>query len=379
MSFDLQIDQVCPHLITEEALMVSSDRLTVRPLRPISSAASVKVSLNNEIPVPSSGVFLPAKSSGTRRGPFSVTAGTNDTLQLVVNQGAAQTVVMSASRGIPASRVAAQLNQQLTGVVFSVVNDRLAFETRDTGRASSVFLTSASTAASLFGFTANREYRGQQSVPGWTLVSDPTTLDTRPARFIVFDEPLQSASDFVEISYGTLQQECRRCGGIGLENDWRYDSHGKVIEIRDESLLIQELQKDFYAIRGSNPFHTWYGTGLIEAIGKKLTAGGFAQNLIVSDIYQAFSRWQSIKRQQEDNGQFVSDKEYPFRLLSVNLQQSSQDPTVIFVTVTVQNRSNDPIQLTRGLKLPQSLAMVSSTNTVNAALRPSLSSSVLTG
>jgi hypothetical protein len=358
--------------------MVSADRMTVRPLRPISAASSVQVALNHAIPVPSAGVFLAANSSGTRRGPFTVTAGVNDTLLLNVNQGDVQTVVLPASHSVPASRMAALLNQQLKGIVFSVVNDRLAFATQDTGRGSSVFLYSTSTASSLFGFTANREYRGQQLVPGWTIVSDPTTLATRPARLIIFDEPLRSSSDFVEISYSTIREECRRCGGSGLENDWRYDNNGQVIEIRDEGLLIQELQKDFYTIRGSNPFHTWYGTGLIEAIGKKISAGGFAQNLIVSDIYQAFNRWQSIKRQQEANGQFVSDREYPFRLLSVNLQQSSQDPTVIFVTVTVQNRSNDPIQLTRGLKLPQSLELVSSTTTLGA-IRQSLSSTVLSG
>jgi len=376
LSFDRQIDQLCPHAVSEEALFVASDRLTVRPLRPISSAASVQVYLNNAIPVPSQGVFLPAKSSGTRRGPFTVTAGVNDTLQLTVNQGAVQTVVLPASRNTPATRVAATLNQQFQGVVFSVVNDRLAFTSRETGPAVSIFLKGTSTAASLFGFTANHEYRGQQNVPGWTLVSDPTTLEDRPARLIVFDEPLRSGSDFVEISYVTLREECRRCGGTGVEHDWRYDINGKLIEIRDEGLLIQELQKDFYTIRGTNPFHTWYGTGLIEAIGKKLVAGGFAQNLIVADIYQAFNRWQSVKRQQEDDvGQVVTDREYPFRLLSVNLQQSSQDPTVIFVTVTVQNRSNDPIQLTRGLKLPQSLELVSSTGTI----RQSLSSSVLSG
>jgi len=376
MSFDRALDQLCPHAVSEEALFVAFDRMTVRPLRPISSAASVQVLLNNAISVPYQGVYLPAKSSGTRRGPFTVTAGVNDTLQLTVNQGAVQTVVLPASRNTPATRVAAALNQQFQGVVFSVVNDRLAFHSRETGPAESIFLKGTSTAASLFGFTANHEYRGQQSVPGWTLVSDPTTLDDRPARLIVFDEPMRGGSDFVEISYVTLREECRRCGGTGVENDWRYDINGKLIEIRDEGLLIQELQKDFYTIRGSNPFHSWYGTGLIEAIGKKVTAGGFAQNLIVSDIYQAFNRWQSIKRQQEDDvGQIVTDREFPFRLLSVNLQQSNQDPTVIFVTATVQNRSNEPIQLTRGLKLPQSLELVGSTGTI----RQSLSGSVLSG
>jgi hypothetical protein len=354
MSFDRAINQVCPHAVTEEALFVSSDRMTVRPLRPISSGASVKVFLNNAIEVPSFGSTLPAKVTGGRKGPFSFSAGVNDILEVSVNQGVTQTAVFPASNKISTDRVVDILNQQLTGVSFFAVNERLGFMSTDSGRQASVFLKATSTAALTFGLASNQEYRGQQNVPGWTLVTDPTTLADRPARLILFDEPLRSGSDFVEISYVTLREECRRCGGIGVENDWRYDNNGKLIEIRDEDLLIQELQKDFYTIRGSNPFHSWYGTDLIDAIGKKLTSGGFAQNFIVADVYQAFNRWQSIKRQQEtDVGQFVSDKEYPFSLLSVNLTQSTTDPTVVFLDMTVQNRSNEPIQLTRGLRLPQ--------------------------
>ena len=358
MSYDYQIDQTCQHRVTEEALFVASDRQTVRPIRPISSSSSVDVFLNHAISVPSSGAYVAAKSSGTRRGPFTITTGTNDVLALSVDQGAVQTATIPPANKTAPSRMAAVLNNLFSGVVFSVINDRIALATRDKGPSKSILIDSTSTAASVFGFTVNQEFRGKQLVPGWTLVTDPNTLADRPTRLIVFDQPLRSASDFVEVSYVTVREECRRCGGIGVEHDWRYDTTGQVITIRDEDLLVQELQKNFYTIRGSNQFHTWYGTLLIESIGKKIAAGGFAQNLVVSDIHQAFNAWQSIKRQQEEDvGQFVSDREFPFRLLGVNLEQSSQDPTVIFITVTVQNRSNDPIQLSRGLKLPQALEL----------------------
>jgi hypothetical protein len=344
MSYDRQIDQACQHAITEEALFVASDRLTVKPLRPISAASSVQVYMIHALEVPSGGAYVPAKSSGTRRGPFTIQSGVNDTLEVIVDQGATQTIVLPPINQMSASRMAALLNQNVSGLVFSVVNDRLSFATSDSGPQKSIFFTSNSTAASSFGFFTNQEFRGIRTVPGWTLVSDPSTLDDRPLRLIVFDEPLRSSSDFVEISYVTIREECRRCGGTGLENDWRYDVNGDVITVRDEDLLVQELQKDFYTIKGTNQFHTWYGTQLIEFIGKKMSAGGFTQNLLVSDVYQAFNRWQSIKRQQEnDVGQFVSDKEYPFRLLGVNIEESSQDPTVLF--------------LTRGLRLPSELAL----------------------
>jgi len=179
-------------------------------------------------------------------------------------------------------------------------------------------------------------------------------LDDRPTKLIVFDEPLRSASDFVEINYTTIRQECRRCGGSGVENDYRYTkTSGEPVMVGEEALLQQELQKLFFTLAGSNPFHTWYGTDLIESVGKKLSSGGFVQNFVVSDIYTAFTRWQSIKSQQEEKvGQFVDDKEFPFRLVSVDLEQSNKDPTVVFVNMTVMNRSSQPIQLSRGLRLP---------------------------
>jgi hypothetical protein len=240
-----------------------------------------------------------------------------------------------------------------------------------------IFLT-GSTMCPTIGFLVNREFRGQQVVPGWTVIADPTTLLTQPNRFIVFDLPLASGTDFVEIDYTTTSQMCRRCGGTGVEYDWRLGQNGNVITVQDEALLIQELQKDFFTLLGSNSFHTWYGSDLLDTIGSKLTAGGFIQNLIVSDINTAFDRWQQVKQQQQQNlGQYVSDKEFPYRLLSVSLQQSTQDPTVIFVTINVMNRSNQPIQISRGLKIPQPLDLLGASQQTGL-IRQSLSNYVLT-
>ncbi len=379
MSYDRKLDQVCPHITVDEALYVAGDRKTVRPLRPIASAASVVVRINSAIEVPSYGVNLPAKTQGTKTGPYTIKTGISDTLTLQVNEGALQTAVLPATDRLAGNRLIDLLNRQFQGVSFSVVNNRIAVETQTDGAGASLYIADTSTLATFLGIGTNRQYRGKRLMPGWSLISDPASLQDRPTRLIVFDTQLKGVYDYVEISYSTIRQECRRCGGLGIEHDWRYSRNGDTGEVRDEALLIQELQKLFYTLLGSNPFHTWYGTNLIEAVGKKLSASGIIQNLIVSDIQQAFNRWQSIKRQQENNvGQRVSDKEFPNNLLAVNLQQSTRDPTVVFVKVTVQNRSNQPIQLERGLKLPQPLDILGST-AQQGAMRQSLSNFVLTG
>lgn len=356
MSYDRQIDQLCPHLVTEELLLVQRDGQTVIPIRPISSYDSVVVRLNGELSVPSTGVHLPAQSCGSREGPFTIVAGVNDRLVVRVNSEAPQVVVLPPATKMPVAKLAEMLTSQLRGMRFFADRSFLRFRSDYLGNDATIFIDPSSTLAGLVGIRVNRMFRGSQSAPGWTLINDPNTLLDRPTRMVVFDEPLRGFNDYVEINYTTIRQECRRCGGIGVENDWRYANDGNVAEVRQEALLLQELQKVMFTVQGSNLFHPWYGTTIVEQIGQKQTTRGIVQSAITSDINKTFLRWQSIKKQQEQNvNQFVADEEYPFRLLGVLLEPSQEDPTVLFVTINFQNRSSKPVQLTRGLRLPQSL------------------------
>lgn len=379
MTYDRKLDQICPHRVTEEALFLDAAAVVARPLRPISSANSVEVRLNGAISVPSPGVYSSARVLGSREGPFTITPGVNDTFRIKVNEGAEQAAVLPGGVKIPPERVAQQLAAKFTGVQFFVENRRIGMASDRQGPDATLFVPDTATLAPTLGLPKPRQWRGKTIVPGWTLVNDPNTLLDRPTRLIVFDEPLRGFSDYVEVNYVTLQQECRRCGGVGVESDWLYGVTGEVVQVTDEALLLQEIQKIMYTVKGSNTFHLWYGTSILESIGKKLTAGALLQNTLVSDIYAAFGRWQSIKKQQEENvGQFVSDREYPFRLLAVNLQQSQQDPTVIFISITIQNRSSEPIQIERGIRLPQPVDLLGSTQ-AQGIYRESLSKYTLSG
>lgn len=367
MSYDRQLEQLCTHIVVEELLLVGEDRTTVTPLRPISAANSVVVRLNGEIEVPSSGVDVAAKAVGSREGPFVITAS-NQTFAVSVNGGQVQTATLPLSARMPALQAADLLNRQLRGLTFTEDRGFLRFETDLSGEDATAYVLPSSTLAATIGIRANREYRGRRTVPGWTLVNDPHTLLDRPTRLIVFDEPLKGYQDFVEVNYATVRQECRRCGGIGVESDWRYGSDGNVVEVRDEALLIQELKKIVFTSIGSNPFHPWYGSKITSVVGSKNGGSAFVQTMIVSDIQQTFQRWQSIKTQQEQQvGQIVSDEEFPFRLGQVGVEQSQSDPTVLFVNVEVYNRSSRPIQLTRGIRLPHPLNLLGDTQAQSLA------------
>jgi hypothetical protein len=359
VSYDRQIDQMCPHVILQEALFLDDDSMTVRPIRPIATASSVAVRLNGAIDIPSPGVKAPAQVTGSRSGPYTIQVGVNDKVVLRVGVGNDQVVTLPAAKDITAAQIIDTLNKSVQGMFFAASGQRLHMRTMASGLAACVFVSSASTFLSTAGIAINKEYRGRDVLPGWTLVNDPTILSDRPHRSILFDQPLKGYQDFVEINYNTVREECRRCGGVGVEHDWRYGGNGEVVRVRDEALLVQEVQKMIYTRRASNPFHNWIGADLLDVVGQKLTTSGFIQNFIVSDIQQAFRRWQAVKRKQEDEvNQQVSDREFPFALQEVALLPHNQDPTILFVRVTIQNRSTEPVVLERGVRFPVPIDLV---------------------
>ena len=373
MSYDRLIDQVCPHMVQEEALYVGFDQLTIKPLRPIAAISSVRVRLNGAIMVPSTGVRTPARAVGSKVEPFKILTDVNDIL-IVVSAEDTQTVRLPTATQLSAARLADMLNAQLEHVQFESRAGHIAIRSAANGADATVCLASGSTMAATLGLSLNRIWHGTLVAPGWTIVSDPLSVASRPNRWVVFDEPLKSFQDYVEVSYSTVYQECRRCGGLGTENDWIYGKLGDVAEVRDETLLLQEVTKLIYTVKGSNTFNLWYGTGLLTLVGSKVSMMSLLQNMIVSDVQQAFTRWQSIKKQQEAIGQYVSDREFPYRMLSVNAYPSTQDPTVIYVDITFANRSMEPIQLTRGVRLPVGVLGLSA-----GTIRGSANKFILTG
>ena len=363
MSYDRQIEHVCPHIVREEALYVEPDYRTIKPLRPIASVDSVIVRLNSLVTVPSEGVYAPARAFGSIGGPFTIVAGSNDVLMLQVGSSEPVRVTVPAADGISTQQLANLLANQVPGVSFAASDNRIVMRTAMLGWDATMALRPGSTMASVIGLPVGRVWRGRTVAPGWSLVRAPGVLSDRPARWIVFDEPLKGFSDYAEIDYSTVQQECRRCGGLGIEHDWRFAGDGKVVAVRNENLLRQEVLKMIYTIQGSNVFHSWYGSGLIDSIGSKILDGALVQSTISADIQRGFKRWQSIKKQQEEAvGQEVTDGEYPFALQGVSVRQSARDPTVIFVTINIRSRAtSQPFELTRGIRTAQPDDLLGST------------------
>jgi len=360
VSYDRKIDHTCPHFVRDEMLFVESDRRTFKPFRPISAINSVSLRVDGIASVPSTGLLNAATLTGNRPEPFNITSG-SDKLVLSVDGGPDQTLTAVTGKGLSAIQIVRSLQHQVSGIEVVQVGRKVGIRSRTKGQQARV-QTRGGGLGPVLGILNNRVFRGQQAIPGWSLVYDPNTELSRPTRLIVFDRELPGYASYIEVDYSTIREECRRCGGLGVENDWRYGGTGEVTQVTNEVLLLQEFQKFCFTLLGSNPFNSWYGTEILNAVGKKLSDAALLQNFILTDIYEGFRRWQSIKKQQEETvGQEVSDEEFPLRLVNVTMQLSQQDPTVVFVNVVIQSRSLKEVQFERGIRLPQPLDVMGST------------------
>ncbi len=217
--------------------------------------------------------------------------------------------------------------------------------------------------ATALGFT-QRGARGREIYPGWTLVSRSDVLPTAAPRGLIpvaaryprFKKPVAKASDF-KVTYTAMPERCPRCQATYIENDYRFDQNGDVRTIINEDLLYQACMKAILTMRGSNPYHTGYGSRIMQRIGRKSMAA--AAGAIRQDIIEALREVQGLQEGQR-RFQQVTNRERLYRVEDVTVTPSGADPTAVVVGVTVTNGSNRPVSLNIVYSAPGAVALAGS-------------------
>lgn len=368
MSREIQIGHPCPHLIIEEVVALGSDQKSLITRAPVSSANSVRIMVNNEMYVPPGGLYSQATLSGAV-GPYRIEncvgfAGPNgNTLTVTASQGTV-TVSLPTSKRVSAEVLVRhlRLTDLQTLVSVNVVGGSVTFtDIHATGRRSTVSVKGDG--ATALGFV-QRGARGKEIYPGWTLVSRSDVLPTTAPRGLIpvaaryprFKKPVPNASD-LKVTYTAMPERCPRCGGTYIENDYRFTQNGDVRTIVNEDLLYQSCLKMILTRRGSNPYHTGYGSRLMERIGgKSVTA---AAGAVRQDIIQALKGVQGLQAGQRKFQQ-VTNRERLYRVEDVSVTPSATDPTTFVVGVTVTNGSNQPVSLNIVYSAPGAVALAGS-------------------
>jgi len=336
MSKDLKIKQRCPHHVVEEWLALERDRQTLRTVR-FPSSREIKL-LWNRIEIPQEGLYSSVEITGLVRGPFDIEAG-EDTLAFSVDRGNIQTVTLPRGRAVQSEQIARRINEQSQGIRASNSGGRISLQLVG-ANVNRTLKMEGGTGHGTLGFPELRQYRSRMIVPGWQLVKDTATGDDPMARKILFDEPLRTADDEFELSYYTIRAVCRRCMGIGVENDFRYDRKGDPVFTRNQNLLLQEVEKIIFTVKGSNTFHRWYGTTLTDMIGSKAVGGGsIVESQLVGQISSTINRYQQLKERQSKS-QPVPRAELLNKVVSIDVTQG-RDPTVFFVSIVLESQAGE--------------------------------------
>lgn len=175
------------------------------------------------------------------------------------------------------------------------------------------------------------------------VVQEPTA----GVKKIVFKKPIRSSNDFFELTYITVAGDCPKCNASSYLFDYAIDALGRVVLIRDNEKLLQDVTKGVLTIKASNPYHPWYGTILDALIGSKIADFERLKLIISQDVQELFNNVKDLQIQQVDV-QDVTDKERVEQLISVNtVRPDPTNPTLVTVSITYRNRAGNIREIQR--------------------------------
>jgi len=352
MSVEIRLAQPCSHLIVEEPVTIGTDRRTLVTGSPVASTNSVRILVNDEVFIPSTGLYEQAILVGDTQGPFRVPV-CDRTLTVATSTGQATVTLTPDGSGLVSpTAIARALTAKLPDAVVTVEENRLVIADYGSLGPASRVLASGPGAAHV-GFSVQRGASGVLVYPGWYVTGRPSSDE---GRYPVFREPLRANPD-IKVSYVSVPTRCRRCVGTYVENDWQYSLQGDVLMINNEDLLVQAALKILLTRLRSNVYHPEYGTTIMDRIGSKAIGPVAAQ---ISQEVRAALNLLSASQSKQLKWQAVSAKERLYAVRSVNVTQDANDPTVFNVDVVASNASNDPISVSIVYTAPGAVALTGS-------------------
>jgi hypothetical protein len=184
----------------------------------------------------------------------------------------------------------------------------------------------------------------------YTFVDDPAQ-EIKRSKVVHFKDKWKSPTDYFEISYLTLVQYCAKCVGSGYLDDISYDVRGNLPILRDEYLLMQNVEKFMITRINSNPFHSFLGTSLEGLIGTRVVNSSFLVSQITAEISRALNKLKDLQSQYKQTGRPVTEGELLQSVESITVTQDEADPTVYRANVVVTAVSGKTVQFEQLLKI----------------------------
>lgn len=184
----------------------------------------------------------------------------------------------------------------------------------------------------------------------YNLIPDPTKINVQQPRMIYLNYKWDSLEDYFEVNYNTLSNTCPKCVGLKAIDDHSYDVKGNLYTIRNENLLLQNLEKFTVTKIRSNPFHTFIGTGLVQMLGTKFTDSAYLATKITQEISTSLNVLKDLQDQYQFTGRAMTAGESMDSVDNVQVSPDQNDSTILRADITATAKSGKSVSYTQFLR-----------------------------
>ena len=333
MSKDFQIAFPCTHIAIAEPVQLGADRTTLVTV--IGAVSVSEVRLNGHL-VPPEGLLSAARLTTATRAPFRIYPDATD-LKITLTGGLEYVYDLPA--GLRSAPEMQALLSTTPNLDVSVPDSGQLVLTDVVAKGPGSRITVSGGASASLGLDRQRGSMGREICPPWGLSVPESGEAPRPR--LHYPPKVGKAARW-EVTYLMPPDRCRRCMSSRVENDLRFRSNGEPGLISDENLLYQTVMKCLLTSKGSNPYHSWYGTRIAGMVGQK--SGSAVVGMIKSDVEQRITELIGIQSTQAKY-QGVSVRERIKSVDRLDVRTHESDPTTLLVNLVVRNGSNKQVKI----------------------------------
>jgi hypothetical protein len=184
------------------------------------------------------------------------------------------------------------------------------------------------------------------------LVADPAqNVPVNQNRMVYLAFKWRSTEDFFELSYNTLSGYCPKCVGFNQINDVSYNVDGDFYTLRNEPLLLQNLEKFTVTELQSNPFQLFIGTNLVKLLGQRITDTSYIATKITQEINVTLQTLKGLQDNLRYANRAVTDGELLDKVNSIKVNFDPSDPSIIRALIVAQAKSGKTVNFTQFLKI----------------------------
>jgi len=168
--------------------------------------------------------------------------------------------------------------------------------------------------------------------------------------YIVMKNKIKDYRPLIEVKYTTDVLHCPKCLGVKVLDDLVYKQDGDILLVEKEYLLLQLVEKYIITRVGSNVYHNWMGTGIIDLVGTSIIDIDVIRNRILNQVNSGIEKLRNVQRQLQSTRREMTPGELFGELISVEVEQA-EDPTILLVTVVFTAQSGKSLEFSQYVEL----------------------------